>query len=331
MREGGLLGWATDALVRLDDETPGVLSRVLTASPPRRQAIFAALAARGEKAGVFGVEDESLIPITFAEVIRHGRAADILRHAFGGVPQGFPGLLAQIGERSLPRAKDYLVLHGLLISDDPRGADALRTSGRITCRKLEVLTALDPRWRHANTLDRIDTHSEAMAFNSAVAFIQSVNSKATNEVVANAIALMRPTSSLPKLLDRLLRRADRLPPHPLSDGDNELRPLASMRDLLEAGRKYRNCLAHRLADVAAGKVAIGEFRGECLVEFRPLTQGTGWLLRDVHIERNSPVPLALIGEVEAKCDALGIPRIEETGGGDGWKSYRRFTHELEWG
>lgn len=307
MIDGGLLGWCTTPLVKLDDEVPGVLSRLLTASPPRRQAIFAALAAREEKAAAFDVEDESLIPITFAEVVRHGRAADILRHAFGEVPQGFPGILAQIGERSLPRAKDYLVLHGLLISDDPRGAEALRASGRITCRKLEVLTALDPCWRHANTLGRIDTHSEAMAFNSAVAFVQSMNSKATDEVIANAIALMRPTSSLPKLLDRLLRRADRLPPHPLSEGDNELRPLASMRDLLEAGRKYRNCLAHRLADVAAGKMALGEFRGECLVEFRPLTQGAGWLLRDVYIARNSPVPLDLIGEVEAKCDALGIP------------------------
>lgn len=331
MRDGGLLGWCTEALVKLDDEAPGVLARVLTAAPARRQAIFAALAVREEKAGVIDVEDESLIPIIFAEIVRHGRAADILRHAFGDVPQGFPGLLAQIGERPLPRAKDYLVLHGLLISDDPRGADALRGSGRITCRKLEVLHALDPRWRHANTLERLDTGAEAMTFNKAVAFVQSVNTKASDEVVAGAIALMRPTSSLPRLLDRLLRRADRLPPHPLSDGDNELRPLASMRDLMEAGRKYRNCLVHRMADVAAGKMAVAEYRAACLVEFRPLTRGAGWLLRDVHIERNRPVPLTLIAEVEAKCDQIGIPRINDAGGGDGWKSYRRFTDDLEWG
>lgn len=36
MREGGLLGWSTDALVKLDDAEPGVLARVLTAAsaPP---------------------------------------------------------------------------------------------------------------------------------------------------------------------------------------------------------------------------------------------------------------------------------------------------------
>ena len=330
MREGGLLGWATAALVRLDDEAPGLIARTLTAAPLRRQAIFAALAAREEKAGVIGASDD-LLPPSFAEVVRHGRAKDILRHGFGDVPDGLPGLLTQIGERPLPRAKDYLALHDFLTCDDVRGAEALRASGRITCRKLEVLLALDPRWRHAHTLDRIDSGAEAMMFNKAVAFIQSVNSKASDEVVAEAIARMGPASSLPRLLDRLLRRADRLPPHPVSDGDNELRPLASMRDLLEAGRKYRNCLAHRLADVAAGKVAIAEFRGECLVEFRPMTLRKGWLLREVHIERNRPVPLALFSEVDTKCDILGIPRIDEAGGGDGWKNYRRFTGELEWG
>lgn len=330
MREGGLLGWSTDALVKLDDEVPGILSRVLTAAPARRQAIFATLAAREVKAGVIEAHAD-LLPHSFAEVVRHGRAKDILRHGFGDVPDGLPGLLTQIGERPLPRAKDYLALYDLLTGDDVRGAEALRASGRITCRKLEVLLALDPRWRHAHTLDRIDSGAEAMTFNKAVAFIQSVNSKASDEVVGEAIARMGPPSSLPRLLDRLLRRADRLPPHPLSEGDNELRPLASMRDLLEAGRKYRNCIAHRLSDIAAGKMAIGEFRGECLVEFRPLTLRTGWLLRDVHIERNRPAPLVLFAEVEAKCDALGIPRIDEASGGDGWTSYRRFTGELEWG
>lgn len=330
MRDGGLLGPFTYALVKLDDIEPGTLARVLTAAPQRRQAIFAALAAQEIKAGDICQPDE-LFPPTFAEVVRHGRAADILRHAYTEVPEGLPGLLERVGEKPLPRAKDYIAIYDLLVSDDARGANALRGSGRITCRKLEVLAALDPRWRHANTLERIDTGVEAIRLNSALEFVQSVNSKATDEVVAGAIARMSRPSSLPKLLDRFLRRADRLPPHPVPVGDNELRPLATMRDLLEAGRKYRNCLAHRLSEIAAGKMAIAEFRDECLVEFRPLTLGAGWMLRDVHIQRNNFVPAALVAEVEAKCDALGIPRVEEAVGGKPWNDYRRFTRELEWG
>lgn len=328
MREG-LLGWATDALIRLDDETSGLIARTLTAAPARKQAIFAALAVAEEKAGVFGSGDDLLLP-SLGEVLRHGRAIDILRHALGDVPVGLPGLLARVGDRPLPRAKDYLSLRDLAASTDPRGADALRQGGRITFRKLEVLAALDARWRHVNTLERLDTNSEALTFNAAVAFIQSVNSKATDEALAEAIAQMRPSSTLARLLDRLLRRADRLPPHPVPDGTNELVPLASMRALLEAGRKYRNCLSHRLSDVAAGRMAVGEFRGEWLVEFRPLSLGAGWMLRDVHGHRNGPVPLAVVGDVEAKCDQIGVPHIVEAAGGN-WKSYRRFTGELEWG
>lgn len=330
MRDGGLLGWCTEALVRLDDTAPGVLARVLTAAPTRRQVIFAALASQEENVGLFEAGD-NLFPASFAEVIRHGRSGDILRRAFGHVPEGLSGMLAQIGERPLPRAKDYIALRDLLADDDVRAADALRGSGRITCRKLEVINALDHRWRHANTLERIDSGGEALKFNQAINFVQSLNSKATDEAVAGAIALMRPTSTLARLLDRFLQRADRLPAHPVAAGDNELRPLLTIRDVLDAGRRYRNCLRHRLADVAVGRMALAEFRSECLVEFRPLTGSAGWLLRDVHIERNRPVPLSLFADVEAKCDQIGIPRINEAGGGDGRASYRHFTKELEWG
>lgn len=223
-----------------------------------------------------------------------------------------------------------VTLHSLLTNEDSRAAEALRGAGRITCRKLDVLNALDPRWRHANTLERIDSGGEALMFNQAISFIQLLNSKATDEVVSGAIAAMRPTSTLARLLDRFLQRADQLPPHPIASGDNELRPLLSMREVLEAGRRYRNCLRYRLADVAVGRMALAEFRGVCIVEFRPTTVA-GWLFRDVHIERNRPVPLSLFADVEAKCDEIGIPRINEAGGGDGRSSYRHFTKELEWG
>jgi hypothetical protein len=327
MREG-LLGWATEVLVRLDDEMGGTLSRVLTAAPARRQAIFCALAAHEQNCGLQA--NGELIPAGLAEVVRHGRAADILRHAFSDVPEGLAGLLERVGERPLPRAKDYFALRDLAASEDRRSVDALIGSGRISVRKLEVLAALDARWRHANTLERIDTHGEALTFNAAVGFVQSVNSRATDEVVAQAIAAMRPSSTLARLLERFMRRADRLPPHPVPDGDNELVPLTSPRALVQAGRRYRNCLPNRVSDVAAGKMSIAEFRQDALVEFRPLSLNAGWVLYAIHGERNRAVTVAVSDAVEAKCDAIGIPRIRDDPGG-GWESYRRLTAELEWG
>ena len=210
MLDGGLLGWTTAPLVKLDDEIPGVIARVLTASPARRQSIFAALAKREVEGDLVGVE-EDLLPPSFAEVVRHSRPAGILRHAFGEVPEGFIGLLERVGERPLPRAQDYIALRNLLANGEVRSAEALRESGRITLRKLEVLSSLDSRWRHVNTLNRLESPDEAARFNSAIEFVQTVCSRASDEVVATAIANMAPTSTLPRLMDRFVRRADRLP------------------------------------------------------------------------------------------------------------------------
>ena len=332
MREDGLLGWSTNALVKLDDEMPGILSRVLTAAPARRQAIFAALAAHEVKAGVFDA-GEDLFPQSFAEVVRHGRVADILRMTFGDVPDGFRGLLERIGgERPLDRPSDYLAIHQLLVRNDVRAADALRGSGQITRRKLEVLSSLDPRWLHANALERLDTGAEATDFNSAVEFIQSVCSRASDEAVAGAIAQMRPTSTLPRLLYRFLCRADRLPLNPVQIGDNELRPLLTVRDYLEVGRRYRNCVASKLSHIAAGRMALAELKGECLMEFRPITgKNGGWIFWGCHGHRNGPVAISTTNAAAAKCDALGIVRLDEDAAGStGWRSYRSFTSMMDW-
>lgn len=324
----GLLGWATASLVKLDDEQPGVIARVLTASPGRRQAIFAAIAAEG--IGEVASEEVCLLPRKLADVVRHGRSSDILRHAFREVPRGFPGLLERIGHRPLPLARHYLSLRDMLLQGDMRSADALSHSGRITVRKLEVLSALDPRWRHANTLSRLDTPAEAVRFNAAIEFVQGVCSKADDEAVALAIANMSGTSTLPRLLHRFISRADRLPTNPVPAGDDEIRPFTSTREYLNAARRYRNCLASKLDQVAAGRFAIAEFKNQALLEFRQLTAGAGWMLWLIHGPRNHPAPISVYEEAEAKCDRLGIPRQNDGAGGSPWRSYRHFSQTLDW-
>ena len=322
MREQGFLGWATGPLVKLDDAVPGVLARVLTAAPARRQAIFSALAH-------WRPETENAPFLVLAVVVRHGRPADILRHVLEVVPAGYAGLLERIGEQPLASANVYLVLRDLCASPDTKAADALRACRKISRTTLRVAMTLDRRWVHANLLEKINTVVEASDFNHAVGCIQSISTKATDEAVAEAISRMAPTTSPARMLGRMIHRADRLPAHPLGEGDNELRPFALMRDYVWAGRRYRNCLVQRLDRVASGAMAIAEFRDECLVEFRPLSAEPSWVVWQVHGPRNHPVPPQLVAEAIAACSKVGVASILDPSEGEKWRSYRRATRILE--
>jgi hypothetical protein len=186
MREGreGLLGWATDDLVKLDALSPGLIARILTASPMRRHAILLVLAERcGNRLPGVADDDAELV---LATVLRRDRAREIIQHAFGAAPEGLLGALERLGGDPMPSPWAYGRLYALFSRPEQRRkAEALqRVSGQITERMLRVVDILDPRWVHAETMRRLESPAEARTFNEAVAFAQSVCSKATDEVVA---------------------------------------------------------------------------------------------------------------------------------------------------
>lgn len=335
MRSDGdqLLGWATDSLVQLDRLAPGLIGRVLTASPKSRQAIFTVLAtrlliARHDEA-LGRVDDGDDVNLAF--VLREGRAREILAYAFDSVPTGWLGALERLGGRPLGNLQAYVKLHAVFANPKHRHkAEALRHAGEITERMLHILDVLDDRWLHPETLKRLPNTVAAKDFNHAVAFAQSVCSKATDEAVAAAITRLPPKAPLSVVVSRFVRRADRFPPHPIG-GDGELRPLNSARDFIEAARRYRNCLAkEKLDEALAGQVAFAEFRGECIVELRPLTLETGWVFHDAHVQRNGFVDWELAKAARLKCASVGIPAIDPRDDSEAWRRYRRFVRNGGW-
>jgi hypothetical protein len=329
MLEGSaaLPNWGVADLVHMDELVPGVIARTLTASPMRRQAIFMAIANRAfaSKDSQCNERDASL-----ATVLRQERAREIIDHALGTVPNGLLGALERLGEAPLSSARGYARLFALFI--DPkqrRKAEALRHVGQITEKMLLILDALDERWVHSETLNRLSTTVAAKDFNRSVAFAQSVSSKATDEAVVAAISRLAPTAPLSAIINRFVRRGDRFPPHPLT-ADEEIRPLDSARDFIECGRRYRNCIITKLDEALAGQVAFAEFQHECIVEFRPLSLGKGWLLAELHVARNGLVSSELAKAAEAKCAALGIPHVDHRDNEEDWRRYRRFVRNDGW-
>lgn len=334
MREGHdtPLGWATDSLVQLDPLAPGLISRVLTASPKSRQAIFTVLASRlliAEHNDALGRADDG-DDANLALILREGRPREILELVFGRVPDGWLGALERLGGQPMANLNSYVKLHAIFGNPrHRRRAEALRHVGQVSEKMLLVLDTLDERWVHAEALKRLPTTVAAKDFNRAIAFAQSVSSRATDEAVVTAIGLLAPTAPLAAIVRRFVRRADRFPPHPIT-GDDELRPLTSARDFIEAGRRYRNCLATLLDRALAGQVAFAEYRREAIAELRPLTLGRGWLLEQVHVARNALVPAELAQAVEAKCATFGIPRVDARDADEDWRRYRRFVRDGGW-
>lgn len=330
MRDDELFGWSTDLLVALDGLATGLIRRLVVSAPMVRQAIFLTLA-QWESRPAMGAEAPSREEaVAAAELLRSGRAKEIVAEQFGSVPEGLLPALERIGPLPLPTAESYRRLWVMFTEDDRRKARALRDVGEITARTIRVLDILDPVLAHAEVLKRVETVAQAHDLNRSVRFLKGVCSTATDEAISTALTHLRSPDALSRLLQRFLRRADRLPPQPVK-GDDELRPLVTARAMIAAGRDYRNCLASMVGEALVGRVAFAEFTGasdKVICEFRPLSSGRGWLLVDVHAPRNGLAPRELRQAAEAKCASLGIPHIAAPDAGD-WRSVRRLIRHAE--
>lgn len=330
MRDDELFGWSTDLLVALDGLAAGLIRRLVVSAPMVRQAIFLTLAQWDTRptAGADAPPREEAI--VTAELLRCGRAKEIVAHQFGSVPEGLLPALERIGPLPLASAESYRRLWAFFADSDQRKARSLRDVGEITGRTLRVLDILDPVLVHAEVLKRVETAAQAHDLNRSVRFLRGVCSTATDEAIATAVAHMRSPDALPRLLQRFLRRADRFPPQPV-ESDHELRPLATARAMIAAGRDYRNCLASMVGEALVGRVAFAEFTSvsdKVICEFRPLSGDRGWLLVDVHAARNGLAPRELRQSAEEKCASLGIPHIAAPEAGD-WRSVRRMIRSAE--
>lgn len=329
LRDNELFGWSTDLLVALDELAPGLIRRVVLAAPMVRQAIFLSLADWSVLPTSGPEAPHRSVATSTAEVLRSGRAKDILAHQFGTVPEGLLSALERIGSNPLREPQSYARLWAIFKDRDKRRAAALREI-RITACALWIVDTLDPLLVHAEVLKRVETVQQAHDLNRSVRFVKAVCSAATDEAISRAIVGMRGAEALPRLVRRFLRRADRFPAHPIA-GDHELRPLTTARAFIEAGRAYQNCLATMIGEALIGRVAFAEFTttaARVICEFRPLSGGHGWLLTDVHVERNAVVCNDLRAAAQHKCAQFGVPHVAVPEAHD-WRSVRRMVRRAD--
>jgi hypothetical protein len=300
------LDWVNPSLLALEERAPGLIAKFVASNQVRRNAVLLALS-RSDPLGDY------LMPLgdarALAVMLRDGAPKDILYFSLGVVPDGLVGALARLIGEPLASREALLVLQRIFLEPGHKRA-GLQWMGEITESGLMALEALEPAIVCRAVVEGCVSPHLAFNLNRAVAFLRTVSSGLTDEVLQARFASIKAPSGVPRLLRRLLHRADVFPPQPV-EADDEIRPLVHGRDFVRAARKYRNCLRDKLGPALSGALAIAEFRGEALLEFRPLTMAPGWMLREVHVHGNDVVPREILEAAKAKCAALQIPFIDQ--------------------
>lgn len=328
----GLLGWATGRLVMHDANAPGVIRRLLSSGPMHRQAVFAAIAfelASERHDQVVGCEPDEAAAKVKAEVLRDGRAREVIARAIGrDVPDGLPGALERVGLSPLQRPSSYAKLvEAFTAPDQSHLADALRYVGQINDMMLRAADVL-PAWLvHPEALKRLDSIADARGFVGAVATAQAVNSRLTHEVFRAALFQMREGKALADVISRFIRRAD----HPLAvpvPADADVTPLLSVRQMVLTSRQFRNCMAtdRKIISALLGRTAYAVLRNTAVMEFVALSDGT-WLYGGAYGVRNAQVDGSVEELALAKCAAAGVPYLRPSQQRRG--QFAQFTHPYD--
>jgi len=278
----------------------------------RRQAVFAVIAAEivaERHRQITAEQDDHAAAVTKAEVLRDGRAREVIALATGEhVPDGLLGALERVGLSPLKLSSGYLRLIDVFMQPEQRHvAESLRHIGAIHDMTLRMIDRLPPWLIHPQVLSRLDSIGDVRAFVEAVAFAQSVNSKLSDDRFLDALAHMRAQTTLPELVARFVRRADRELGQPLP-ADDDVTPIRTIHEMIVTSRQFRNCLGtnKRIVGALRGRTAHANFKALVIMEFIALSDGS-WIYAGSYGPRNEIVGDDVETAVRAKCAAAGVP------------------------
>lgn len=213
--------------------------------------------------------------------------ADLIKHVYGFCPVGFVKLVARFGQKA-QKPNHYVKLIEYLNRHPGQGAALLRFTQRdaVTEEFLELLLLLPPTEESIKLALKLKT---AEAYRTLVKPYQVLTG--LSELKGSDVTkLIEGTPPVRLLEDRYLDLAF---PKPILT-DPRIRQIASGRELIEMGRRYRNCLKSRIADGIKGRSQFYVFNDgvDEPVIFSIANEGPfGWYLEEYRLPRNRKVPL----------------------------------------
>ncbi|MGF3027377.1 hypothetical protein ACQVP2_31785 [Methylobacterium aquaticum] len=236
---------------------------------------------------------------------------EIVEAIFKVAPDGFLGLLRRLGPDPLPDPALYRELHRLFASRDP--ADRARvlvlrqSPGTISHTQIAIVLALDPVLLHPRFVRKIESLKEARDLNAALGYVRAHCSAATDEAIRQSVSSFPEKKIIEAFLRGWARRFDRLP-FPLVVHDPSLIVLDTGAALVDAGRRYDNCLATKVPEVLVGRNLYIEIKTgtnrSLIAELRRTSRF--WVLQMLYQRGNGRVPRDLAAAVRSKLATHGI-------------------------
>lgn len=265
-------GWALDSAIQIDAVMPSFLASSYRWGALRRQVLFLLLAQLGNTdladritSGGVGESELGNDPLArIGSAISSSRPQHLLKSLLGAVPEGLIGTLRRLGHEPAERSRCYATLLEIYQSNDP--CDRLRvrllgqTTGALKPGQIAALSVLDPVLLHPQVLSRVKSLSEAQSINNAVTFVRDRCSTANSAALRQSLDHLEDKHKLSSWLRRWAERCDGLAVETAMFGsDPTLHVLGSGAALINAGRRYRNCLRSKIGETVTGRFAYLEY------------------------------------------------------------------------
>lgn len=269
-------GWALGFAVRLDRHRPGLLAASFQFGQQRRQAFFLVLAL-AEILGIDEVADHLRCAEGMSEssnavsatvlgdaVLRLRHPRDLVRAVLAGPHVGILGTLARLGDDPIEAPRTYYEFARMHLSRDPVDRRRVKVlgqiSGNLVGAQIDIVTTLDPVLLHPALVGCLYELPQVHELHSALTYIRARCSGATDDAIRASLKRLKPGGHRGDLVKFWAMRFDRPPVGIGFLDDPSLLVLNSAAALIDAGKRYRNCLATRVYAVFLGAFVYVEIR-----------------------------------------------------------------------
>jgi hypothetical protein len=207
---------------------------------------------------------------------------------YGSCPGGLVGLFARLGDSPISPEPDIYRLAWSLFAEPhhrQRAKLLMETQGTVTAARIRIVNHLDGILLRRSVLDRLTTPGEVASLREAVRLIKSLVPQADDTRLGQSLDALgtcvgNHRSRVQSLATWALRWLEGMQHAPIAgpfhQDDPDFRLLFG-KGLLEAGRRFRNCLPDRLGHVALGRRLYYEWTREpgAIIELHCLSDGRG--------------------------------------------------------